>query len=561
MHTEKKMKKRLLICVAILIGFFVFSTLSFKTKAESEVKELWRVEVIDNRPIVGADAGDVDGDGIEDIAIIASEVNTLQVIKSDGTGLWNKNISNIFGNVAIEDIDLDGKGEVFVFGGIDTPTLLAFDDDGAELWPSPFEKPVGRPRRFTFIGFLNLDADPELEIFLTPGGEGACMRYFTHCAVDTDGLELWNFTADETAATMAFTDVTGGGVEEIILASFTKIYVLDKNGTLLQKQSIHSGLYGGHIAAGDVTGDGIDDLAISCHPYLNTLYVLKNDLTPIWNRTYNSGTYYNISTPLMIDVDCNGIKDVVVYGGGEMHAYRGSDGAESWAFGNSSFLPEYTLPLHFDINRDSLDEIVFQKDEYVYALSLNDGSIALDFSLPNSGTLIQLPNGGHVEGCETPRHGIVADVNADGFDELIVQEIINDQICVAVIVPPTPNACLYYDLLDKYTELLSKYNLLNRTCQELLGNITDLQEKYDSLSTTVNDLQEQINLLNSMLQTSVSELQEQHNSLNSTLALRQETVLNELGNIRNLMYVLTATTVILVATTVYVAIRKPKTNT
>ena len=113
----------------------------------------------------------------------------------------------------------------------------------------------------------------------------------------------------------------------------------------------------------------------------------------------------------------------------------------------------------------------------------------------------------------------------------------------------------YRTLLGRYNELLSDMEALNSTLFTLLGNITDLQEKYGSLLTTVNDLQKQINSLNSTLQ-------EQIHSLNSTLISGQEAVLNELVNTRNLLYVfITATiTSILIATTVYFALRKPKTK-
>jgi len=69
--------------------------------------------------------------------------------------------------------------------------------------------------------------------------------------------------------------------------------------------------------------------------------------------------------------------------------------------------------------------------------------------------------------------------------------------------------------------------------RNLLLRITDLQGKYDSI-------------------------QQQITSLNSTLTSGQEAIINELINIRNVMYIFIATTIIFIATAVYLAIRKPK---
>jgi len=129
----------------------------------------------------------------------------------------------------------------------------------------------------------------------------------------------------------------------------------------------------------------------------------------------------------------------------------------------------------------------------------------------------------------------------------------------------------YRSLLIKYAEIHSDLNALNSTCIDLQGQNDDLQEQVGLLNLT---LQEKIDSLNSTLQMSIDDLQEQVNLLNSTLQgrinsldsttqasidnLREELML-ELGTLRNLMYIFITATIILVATTVYFAIRKPKT--
>jgi len=121
------------------------------------------------------------------------------------------------------------------------------------------------------------------------------------------------------------------------------------------------------------------------------------------------------------------------------------------------------------------------------------------------------------------------DTNEDGIGDtpyIIDQNNRDNYPLMAPYIPPAQIRVLYYDLLKKFYELLSWYNLLNQTYQRLLGNITNLQGQIDSL--------------------------------NSTFQRGQESMIGELTNIRNLMYVFIALTTILMATTVYFAVRKPK---
>jgi len=147
----------------------------------------------------------------------------------------------------------------------------------------------------------------------------------------------------------------------------------------------------------------------------------------------------------------------------------------------------------------------------------------------------------------------------------------------------------YRNLLLEYYEILSDLDTLNSTLHKLLSNITDLQGKYDSLLNTIkgmqesiddlmitfnstsDDLQEQIDSLNSTFERSINNLQDRVDLLNSTLQERinstqtsidnlRKDLMIELSTIRNLMYIFIATTVILIATTVYLAVRKPKTK-
>jgi len=175
----------------------------------------------------------------------------------------------------------------------------------------------------------------------------------------------------------------------------------------------------------------------------------------------------------------------------------------------------------------------------------------------------------------------------------------------------------FHSLLGNFTALQAKYdsfNLminnmqgqidsLNLTFHSLLGNFTALQAKYDSFNLMINNMQGQIDSLNltcKSLQKSISNLtmtfgpvgnilQGQVNSLNDTCGKLTQSITNlqaqldsmnstlqasinglqdqynsqrnQTNTIIDVLYALTALTVVLVATTIYLAIRKPRKET
>lgn len=121
----------------------------------------------------------------------------------------------------------------------------------------------------------------------------------------------------------------------------------------------------------------------------------------------------------------------------------------------------------------------------------------------------------------------------------------------------------YYTLMSNYTELLANYDSLQ-------NSYDNLQASYNSLNSSYDNLQQNFDSFNSTYHNLVSDfndIQSSYNQLNSTynaiqdsydeLQADQEVIINELNVTRNLMYILMATAMILTATTVYFAKRKP----
>lgn len=118
---------------------------------------------------------------------------------------------------------------------------------------------------------------------------------------------------------------------------------------------------------------------------------------------------------------------------------------------------------------------------------------------------------------------------------------------------------LYYELLEKYNKLLADFDILTSLYQELLmayssllGNYSQLLERHDIFNASY---QEHLSDY-SELQANYTSLLANYNNLQASyneLKSGQEAIINELNNIRNLMYVFISTTVIFIIATVYLA--------
>jgi parallel beta-helix repeat protein len=94
----------------------------------------------------------------------------------------------------------------------------------------------------------------------------------------------------------------------------------------------------------------------------------------------------------------------------------------------------------------------------------------------------------------------------------------------------------YNALLANYTQLHANIETLNATYYQVFGNYTDLKGNYSSLENSYNMLVERDDSLNST-----------YNNLLASygmLQLKYDITINELANIRNLMYIFTGTTMV-----------------
>jgi hypothetical protein len=112
----------------------------------------------------------------------------------------------------------------------------------------------------------------------------------------------------------------------------------------------------------------------------------------------------------------------------------------------------------------------------------------------------------------------------------------------------------YTSLQNNFSELLADFNTLNASYQQDLLNYTALQTSYANLQEDFNSLNMSYISLNSSCQA----LNSSCNNLNASFNDYKTSTQDDLSYTRDLVYVLTTITVILIVAIVYVAIRKPR---
>ena len=135
-------------------------------------------------------------------------------------------------------------------------------------------------------------------------------------------------------------------------------------------------------ALGDVTGDGIPDVAISSR-WLNVYLLDGSDGSLVWKS--NSDIYMPTS-PTLGDVNDDGVIDVVV-GSGDyyLRVLNGVDGYTLYRWDTSECGAVTTIPLITDVDVDGNVDIVFGTDGHrMFAVTTN-------YPMPSDQSLLPWP--------------------------------------------------------------------------------------------------------------------------------------------------------------------------
>ena len=356
--------------------------------------------------------------------------------------------------LAVSDVNADGHPDIVVtnFCGktcsAGVVAVLLGNGDGTFRAPVPYDTGGVNPWAVA-IGDLNGDGIPDLAVanlcssnncnngtiaVLLGNGDGT---FRSPIVFNAGGY--WNFS-------VAIHDVNHDGIPDLVVGNYLRcstctegavsIFVGNGDGSFqapVQYGSAGYEVYG--LAIGDVNGDGIDDLAVSNNcgsssacPGPGSLSVLLGNPDGTFQPavTYSSGGYWGPDQVVIVDVNGDGIPDLVASnycqsgipcpGPGDVAVLIGNGGGtfqqpvSYWSGGYHVFLLGVG-----DVDGDGIPDVVVDNECDTTACSHGSAGVLLG---NGDGTLQAAQT--YNSGGSTPYKLVVTDVNGDGHPDVIM---------------------------------------------------------------------------------------------------------------------------------------------
>ncbi|KYK22450.1 hypothetical protein AYK21_03880 [Thermoplasmatales archaeon SG8-52-2] len=353
----------------------------------SNGNELWSTE-IGSIFLHAVDTGDVNGDGIDDVAYghsyLAGWDNYFGVLDgTDGSVIWSKTVDYpiVEGGVLIEDIDDDGDLEA-IFGNRTGQIFVRNASNGDLEWEYNIG-PVGSPTNYDMYLFTyDIDDDNDLDLIVGNDYGNKYIYAFDGTTNETIWVsdELNGFPKD-----ISFGDVTGDGNLNIIAATYDRVQVLEaSDGSKLFYYAVSGTI--ATVGCADFNDDSIiDTLAgggaeFSGEDPAKSIWALETVDSPLlWE--FDFGEYGNALA--IDDLNQDEYMDVIAVCSVDDQAWaiNGEDGSELWNWTGTENLYSITTG-DFD-NDGQIDVAVGGYDEKITALYGNNGSIMWEFTSPS----------------------------------------------------------------------------------------------------------------------------------------------------------------------------------
>jgi len=367
-----------------------------------EIGSLW---------INAVDAGDVNGDSIDDIAFaneyLAGFDNQLGVLDgTNGVPIWEQTVNYIVMDVMLDDVDHDGNLEA-VFGGISSADIgtvyIKNALDGIAEWDYDVG-PVDHSNGDIVLASQDIDEDGDLDLFV-----GTYLGNHRIYAFDGDiNSPMWiSDSLDGNVKNIDFGDVTGDKDIEVVAASSDRVEVVGGlNGAKIWYYSVAGSI--NDVACSDFNNDEIIDVAAGGGSDFSgadpgtTVWALQTIQSPVlWE--YNFGEYANAVA--VADVNGDNFDDVITVAslGDKATAIDGSSGTLLWEWLGTENLYAITQG---DYDHDNITDIaVAGNDEMVTAIKGTTGNLYWQFTNPTDQIYRQCLRS--------------ADLNDDGYFEVI----------------------------------------------------------------------------------------------------------------------------------------------
>jgi tRNA A-37 threonylcarbamoyl transferase component Bud32 len=248
------------------------------------------------------------------------------------------------------DLDDDGIPDV-AFGTKGGHVVAVSGDDGQELWSYHISTHADNSINADVV---DVDGDGVLDVVGTGKGDTTSQGKAIICALDRSGILKWQALGDyEEAVDLAYGDVDGDGDADVVASVGTypwgggQVILLDgATGNRVWTQSLGRGHSQG-IDARDVDGDG--DMEVAVESYDNEVFLLDGATGGIlWSRPKG----YHGRDVIIEDVDNDEVPEIVSVVANAT-AY-GPDGGQEWTSDRGGDLVSAA-----DVNGDGQTEVIF----------------------------------------------------------------------------------------------------------------------------------------------------------------------------------------------------------
>ena len=339
----------------------------------------------------------------------------------DGTEIFSVPLSGLAQVVpSVGDVVGDDAVEIVVTtrdasGGTPTPKVYVFDNSGSQLYSStgPNGGSLG-----TTPTLADVSGDEKMELVIAERGNSQGWVHLLNGDLSSVN-KGWPVTLDHVPATSAAVgDIDNDGEKEITICSFTSIYAMEADGTLMTGFPVsftdETFSYGSPALA-DLDGNGTLEIILSTHGDVNSVHAIQYDGTELPGWPYDLGDAWSFSPPSVGDIDSNGDLEVVAGRAGGIYEDFGlfvinHDGTD---FGDFPYLMEGGAEgsvVLADILGDSHLEIIFTNN-------LIDGGLGFLFAIDSKG---ELQSGWPLrpDGMTYLNGASLADANKDGIPDI-----------------------------------------------------------------------------------------------------------------------------------------------
>lgn len=260
---------------------------------------------------------DVTGDGVDDTLVTSSDTDAYLIDGATGQTVWHipRTGSALSNGFALIDADDDGIADFYPTGG----TQVYSGATGEPLWQSPV------PGRARFVETAELDGLPGRDVIVAIHAQGAgtnpnsyagALTSPTIFAVSSKGELLYDFSPGSGVESITGADITGDGIDEIIVGTFNgPIYAVTDIGPLWTTPGFPGPVQA--VTSDDIDGDGLDEVlagggAISGDDSTFGVVALDNTGAQLWREP----TGGRVSVLEMHQLDDDDPLEILVGGGG-----------------------------------------------------------------------------------------------------------------------------------------------------------------------------------------------------------------------------------------------------